>query len=184
MNAARRREGALSAVVFWGVVFGAVAYAMLGRFVPQFRRDHGLPVLDTETFHSASRSLELMAGYSPGAKRDYLVFLTLDCVFPVTASLFVISMLHALFARLGIEGLRARILLLIPALAAVADLVENAFHALLTLLYPLAGTVLAYVAFGFTSAKVILVFATYAVLSAALAGLLARLVAQIRASGS
>jgi hypothetical protein len=62
------------------------------------------------------------------------VFLTLDCLLPVAASLMLIAIFRALSRDLNIRAQRR--LVLFAALPAICDLVENTLHALMTVLFP------------------------------------------------
>jgi hypothetical protein len=162
-----QREGttASAGVLFWAFVFAGVAALLFGWYAPHFRAQHGLPLVDIEGALTSARTLELMQAYGPQGRHDYLVFLSLDCVFPVAASLFTIAVFRALLERLPNREWSGWVLR-VPALAAVCDLVENTFEAMLTLLFPRSSELLAELALLATLAKFTALCATACVLVA------------------
>ena len=123
-------------LVFRALSFGVIALAVFGWYGPRFQREVGLPAIDMDGAASPEHTLALMQSYGPHGRRDYLVFLSLDCLVPVAASLLLIALYDATTRRLS-PGRRARALLvLVGALPAVCDLVENTLYALLATSYP------------------------------------------------
>ena len=140
-------------LVFRAVSFGVIALAVFGWSGPRFQRDVGLPTIDMDGAASPEHTLRLMASYGPLGRRDYLVFLSLDCLVPVAASLLLLA-LYDVTTRALAPGRRARALLvLVGALPAVCDLVENTLYALLATSYPRHARELAQLAYGATLLK-------------------------------
>lgn len=104
--------------------------------------------------------VQLVAAYGDAGRREYLAFLSLDCVFPVVASLFVIATYRPLLRRAGVAEGVARGVVAVPAAAAVLDLVENTFEALLALLYPREAHLLAALARAASLLELVLIAAS------------------------
>jgi hypothetical protein len=121
-------------VVFWTVVFACVSALVFGWYAPMFEARHGLPILDGE-LHPA-RALALLEAYGEAGRHDYLVFLSLDCIFPVVASLLVIALFRPLVLGLRRSARMRRQIMLVPGLTAVCDLVENTLEALAAIFHP------------------------------------------------
>jgi len=154
-------------LVFRALTFGVVALAVFGWYGPRFQREVGLPAIDMDGVASPEHTLALMASYGPLGRRDYLVFLSLDCLFPVAASLLLLA-LYDVTTRALAPGSRARAtLVLVGALPAVCDLVENTLYALLATLYPRHAGPLAQLAYVATLLKVATALVALSVLAAA-----------------
>lgn len=149
MLAVRRSEVALRAAMFL-----VVAVAVFGWLGPQFEREVGLPAIDVDGgVGSPAHTLALMAQYGPLGRRDYLVFLSLDCLLPVTGSLLLLALLDGLARAQSLRRAARRRLALVGALPAVCDLIENTLYALLATLYPRQASVLAQLAYAATVLK-------------------------------
>lgn len=168
-------------IVFWTVVFAVISLLLFGVVVPSFGAQHGQPILDLEIDHSAERSLRLLEAYGARGRHDFLVFLSLDCLFPVAGAMFLIAILRRVLAYLGVSSRRARIAVLFAAVPAVSDLTENALEALLVVSFPRFSVQLSQLAWLATQVKVLTLAATYLLVLAALA---AALRTRIRSSGS
>jgi hypothetical protein len=155
-------------VVFWLLVFSSISVFLFGWCVPHFVATHGLPVLDLEASHGVARTLELMERYGAAGRSDFLVFLTIDCFFPVAASMFVIAILRRVFAFLGTPERFARVSVVVAATPAVLDLLENGFEAMLVASYPRFSLLLAQASLLATRAKLMTLLATYGLLIAVL----------------
>ena len=116
--------------------FGAVMASMLVWYAPSFERRFGLPVVDLAGLTTPAERMELIAAYGDAGREAYLTFLAIDCVFPICAGLFVFTTLRALLVWQQLDRPWTRLMLWWPAVGPLADLTENAFHALLTLSFP------------------------------------------------
>lgn len=146
-----------------GLVFACIAALLLGWYVPAFAAEHGVPIIDI-ALHSREQTLGWMAAYTPAARRGYLVFLALDCVFPVAGAVFTIAVARVALSAFGRERSALRHALWLPVLAAASDLLENALHASLTLLYPTHADFLSGIAWVFTNIKLVFLLGAQGVL--------------------
>ena len=95
-------------VLFWTLVFACVSALVFGWYAPSFQAEHGLPILDLDGVLEPARALALLDAYGEAGRHDYRVFLSLDCMFPVVASLLVIAMYRPLLLALLRSRARAR----------------------------------------------------------------------------
>jgi hypothetical protein len=123
-------------VLFWTVVFACVSALVFGWYAPAFEAEHGVPIVDVDGALEPSRTLALLDAYGEAGRHDYLVFLSLDCVFPVVASLLVIALYRPLLLGLRKGARIRRQVMLVPGLTAVCDLVENTLQALAAIFHP------------------------------------------------
>lgn len=135
-------------------MFALAAVAVLGWLGPGFEHEVGLPAIDLDdAAGSPARTLELMARYGPLGRRDYLVFLSLDCLLPVTGSLLLLAVFEAAARALALGLAARRALVVAGALPALCDLGENTLYALLAALYPRHALGLAQLAYAATLLK-------------------------------
>jgi hypothetical protein len=159
-------------VVFWAVVFALISLLLFGLFVPRFSAQHGQPILDLEIAHTPERALRLLELYGARGRHDFLVFLSLDCLFPVAGAMFVIAILRSVLTYLGVSPRHARLGVLFAAFPAVCDLTENALEALMVVSFPRFSGHLSQLAWLATQLKVITLAATYLLVLATLAAAL------------
>ncbi len=164
-------RGPLPSVLGSGLVFAFSAAVMLGWYVPRFTLTHATEIIDLQGWHSAEQTLTAIAAYTPAARHGYLIFLALDCIFPLAGSWFVITVVSSALAAFGRHDSALRLAYVFPVVAALADLFENVFQALLTLEYPNQAALLAKCAWFFTSAKFIFLLGNYAVFGSAIVAL-------------
>ncbi len=156
-------------IVFWAVIFAIISLLLFGWVVPAFGAKHAQPVLDLEIAHSAQRSIDLLEAYGAIGRHDFLVFLSLDCLFPVASAMFLIAILRRVLAYLAISPAHSRLAVLFAAVPAVCDLTENALEALLVVSFPRFANPLSQLAWFATQLKVTTLTATYLLVLALLA---------------
>jgi predicted lysophospholipase L1 biosynthesis ABC-type transport system permease subunit len=130
----------------------------------------GLPPIDLDGASAPARTLALLEGYGASGRQAYLVFLSLDCLVPVAASLLMLRLYYAATRAWAWTTLQSRVLVAIGVLPAVADLGENTLYALLAAEYPRHATVLSELAYKVTLLKLAsgaLALATLLLLTAA-----------------
>lgn len=152
MRVARTASPA-SEVAFWAVVFALVSGAVLGWYAPAFEAEVGLPVIDVDGASRPERTLDLIARYGHTGRHDYLAFLSLDCLLPVAGSLLLLALYDAATRSWALPRMARRTLVMVGALPAIADLLENTLYALLAALYPRYAATLAEAAYVATLAK-------------------------------
>jgi hypothetical protein len=123
-------------VLFWLVLFACVSALVFGWYAPAFEARHGFPIADLDGALDPARTLALFDAYGEAGRHDYLVFLSLDCMFPVVASLLVIAVFRPLLVALRKGPRLRRQLMFVPGITAVCDLVENTLEALAAILHP------------------------------------------------
>jgi hypothetical protein len=160
----RRGRTGSAGVVFWTIVFACVSALVFAWYVPAFEARHGLPIIDLDGELSPARTLALLSAYGEAGRHDYLVFLSLDCMFPVVASLLVIAAYRPLFARLRVGARLRHQATLVPGVAAVCDLVENTLEALAAIFHPRWSELLVELACAATVAKYLMLVATFGLL--------------------
>jgi len=148
-----RSASPTSEIAFWAVVFALVSGAVLGLYAPAFEAQVGLPVVDVDGASRPERTLALMARYGHAGRSDYLAFLSLDCLLPVAGSLLLLALYDATTRSWRLPRLARRTLVMVGALPALADLLENTLYALLAALYPRHAEPLAQLAYLATLAK-------------------------------
>ncbi len=173
-----------SSIVLPGVFFASISALAFGWYAPMFAAQYGLPVIDDVVLHSREQTLHWMSEYTPAARHSYLVFLLLDCIFPVAGSLFTITVARVALTSFDRERSVLRFMLLLPALAALADLLENVCHAALTLLYPEHAEWLASLAWALTRTKLFFVVGAQVVLVTSLLALASKQLLRLRSLGS
>lgn len=172
ISASRTSRAARSGaeVPFWALVFVVVASGVFGWFAPQFEARVGLPPIDLDGASAPARTLALLDGYGASGRQAYLVFLSLDCLVPVAASLLMLRLYYAATRAWAWTKLQSRALVAIGVLPAVADLGENTLYALLAAEYPRHATLLSELAYKVTVLKLAsgaLALATLLLLTAA-----------------
>jgi len=167
-------------ILLAGLAFAAIAALMMGWYVPRFDARHAVPIIDLQGWHGSKTTLDLLARYTPAARNGYLGFLALDCLFPVLGSWLVITVVRTALQHFGREASQLRFALVFPVMAAIADLLENFFHAWLTLSYPLHAEPLSRVAAAFTSLKFVFLSGNYLVFGVALVALAAKQLSRVR----
>ena len=140
-------------LVFRALSFGVIALAVFGWYGPRFQREVGLPAIDMDGAASPEHTLALMASYGPLGRRGYLVFLSLECLLPVAASLLLLALYDVTTRSLSPTRRSRALLVLVGALPAVCDLIENTLYALLATSYPHHATELAQLAYFATLLK-------------------------------
>jgi len=177
-------RGLAPSIAWSGLVFAVSAAVMMGWYAPEFTLVHAAPIIDLQGWHSREQTLATISAYTPAARHGYLVFLALDCIFPLAGSWFVIAVVSSALAAFGRRDSALRYVYVFPIVAALADLLENVFQALLTLEYPARATLLASCAWFFTSTKFVFLIGNYAVFGAALVALLWRQLSRLKPSES
>jgi hypothetical protein len=149
----RRVAPHVSEIPFWTLVFVVLASTILGWYAPSFEAHVGLPAVDVDGASSPARTLALIAGYGSHGRQAYLVFLSLDCLLPVAASLLLLRLYYATTRAWAWTKLQRRSLVAIGTLPAIFDLIENTLYALLAAQYPSYARPLAEVAYAATVLK-------------------------------
>lgn len=94
-------------------------------------------VLDTEVYYGVDRANEIISGYPPLVKQKVIFFARVyDTIFPVIYVTIFISAITLLMQRLVTGHSKWKLLNLLPILAGVADLLENAFIVILIQQHP------------------------------------------------
>ena len=159
-------------ILFWAAVFALVSVLLFGLVVPSFNARHGHPIVDLEIDHSPARAVRLIEAYGVSGRHDFLVFLSLDCLFPVAGAMFLIAILRRVLSYLGVSQKHARVAVLFAAVPAVCDLIENTLEASLVVSFPRFSELLAQLAWLATQFKVTTLAATYLLVLAVLAAAL------------
>jgi hypothetical protein len=152
-------------VLFWTLLFACASALVFGWYVPAFQAKHGLPIIDVDGVLEPAHTLALLDAYGEAGRHDYLVFLSLDCMFPVVASLLVIAMYRPLLLGLRKGARFRRQVMLVPGLTAVCDLVENTLEALAAIFHPRWSEPLVELAYAATVAKFLMLAITASLLA-------------------
>lgn len=142
-------------VRFWALIFAVLTGAVYGWYAPEFEAHVGVPVISCDGTVGPAETLGVMAAYGSAGRRAYVAFLSLACLLPVAGSLLLLRLYEAVADPLQWRQRALRRLVLVAVLPALCDLVENTLHALMAMLYPQAGTLLASLAYGVTVAKLL-----------------------------
>lgn len=151
-------------VLFWTLLFACVSALVFGWYAPSFQAAHGLPIVDLDGMLQPAHTLALLDAYGEAGRHDYLVFLSLDCMFTVVASLLVIAMYRPLLLALRKGARLRRQVMLVPGLTAVCDLVENTLEALAAIFHPRWSGPLVELSCAATLAKFLMLAVTMALL--------------------
>lgn len=140
--------------------------------VPTFMKyTHGTKLLDMEINYSPEKAYQMLTDYGLTGRQLYLNILTMDLIFPLVYSLFLMITVTLLFQKLFSPDHPIQKLNLIPLVAGLADYLENFGIATMLLNYPTKYTWVAGVTNVFTITKDLSILASLILLIIATVGI-------------